>query len=434
MFIYIYIIAYILSFVLAKFSLYIASGVVLLGAALVIFISEYKRTGMLINLRGLFTLSFVGGQGISCMKISNLQTDWRITTWISFFLAFTAFWGVYEFCQFEFGRIERKSIRRNGVRINRKRLLISGIAITAVSLIAFFVEVFKLKFVPLFVRGVPHAYSTFHITGVHYFTVACVLVPAISVVYFYYKNEIDSEYILFLILDIISLMIPILCVSRFQFILSIMLATVSYVVINRGRSQWVLCLAGIGILPVYLILTVARSHGIEYLNSIFEMKYNLPVFVGQPYIYVANNYDNFNALVVNLNKFAFGMKGLFPVWALSGMKFVYPNLVDYPIFVTKTELTTLTLFYDAYYDFWIIGVAVFSAVLGLISYLMENELKEYTNPILVVVYSQMVLYLSLSFFTTWFSNPTTWFYLVVTTLVYFFTNKVKLHQSYGRYL
>ena len=60
MFIYIYIIAYILSFVLAKFSLYIASGVVLLGAALVIFISEYKRTGMLINLRGLFTLSFVG--------------------------------------------------------------------------------------------------------------------------------------------------------------------------------------------------------------------------------------------------------------------------------------------------------------------------------------------------------------------------------------
>ena len=229
-------------------------------------------------------------------------------------------------------------------------------------------------------------------------------------------------------------MIPILCVSRFQFILSIMLATVSYVVINRGRSQWVLCLAGIGILPVYLILTVARSHGIEYLNSIFEMKYNLPVFVGQPYIYVANNYDNFNALVVNLNKFAFGMKGLFPVWALSGMKFVYPHLVDYPIFVTKTELTTLTLFYDAYYDFWVIGVAVFSAVLGLISYLMENELKEYTNPILIVVYAQVVLYLSLSFFTTWFSNPTTWFYLVVTTLVYFFTNKVKLYQSYGRYL
>ena len=108
--------------------------------------------------------------------------------------------------------------------------------------------------------------------------------------------------------------------------------------------------------------------------------------------------------------------------------------MDYPIFVTKTELTTLTLFYDAYYDFWVIGVAVFSAVLGLISYLMENELKEYTNPILIVVYAQVVLYLSLSFFTTWFSNPTTWFYLVVTTLVYFFTNKVKLHQSYGRYL
>ena len=30
----------------------------------------------------------------------------------------------------------------------------------------------------------PHAYSTFHITGVHYFTVSCVLVPALSVLYF----------------------------------------------------------------------------------------------------------------------------------------------------------------------------------------------------------------------------------------------------------
>ena len=30
---------------------------------------------------------FVGGQGISCFKLSRLQTDWALMTWISLFLA-----------------------------------------------------------------------------------------------------------------------------------------------------------------------------------------------------------------------------------------------------------------------------------------------------------------------------------------------------------
>ena len=61
----------------------------------------------------------------------------------------------------------------------------SMVIVTAVSLGAFLAEALILGFIPFFVRGVPHAYSTFHITGVHYFTVSCVLVPALSVLYFW---------------------------------------------------------------------------------------------------------------------------------------------------------------------------------------------------------------------------------------------------------
>ena len=43
---------------------------------------------------------------------------------------------------------------------------------------------------------------------------------------------------------------------------------------------------------------------------------------------------------------------MFPLWALSGLKFIKPALVDWPIYVNKEELTTVTLFYDAYYEFW----------------------------------------------------------------------------------
>ena len=33
---------------------------------------------------------------ISCFKLSYLQTDWLLITWISFFLAVMAFWWVFE--------------------------------------------------------------------------------------------------------------------------------------------------------------------------------------------------------------------------------------------------------------------------------------------------------------------------------------------------
>ena len=32
----------------------------------------------------LFTLAWVGGQGISCLKLSTLQDSWNYITWLSF--------------------------------------------------------------------------------------------------------------------------------------------------------------------------------------------------------------------------------------------------------------------------------------------------------------------------------------------------------------
>ena len=93
---------------------------------------------------------------------------------------------------------------------------------------------------------------------------------------------------------------------------------------------------------------------------------------------------------------------------------MFPQLISYPPYVTKTELTTVTLFYDAYYDFGILGVIVFACALGFVAQLLVRKAEEMKNPIGYLFYSQFGVYMMLSFFTTWFSNPTTWFYLAVT--------------------
>ena len=44
--------------------------------------------------------------------------------------------------------------------------------------------------------------------------------------------------------------------------------------------------------------------------------------------YIANNYDNFNCLVEQLPNHSLGIKGMFPLWALTGLKFLKPELIQ----------------------------------------------------------------------------------------------------------
>ena len=88
----IYCICYLTSFLLAQAGWKIPSGLVLIGTALWMYWQDYKKSGNLIHLRGLFFLGFVGGQGVSCLKLSRLQTPWSWMTWLCFFGAAAAFY------------------------------------------------------------------------------------------------------------------------------------------------------------------------------------------------------------------------------------------------------------------------------------------------------------------------------------------------------
>ena len=74
------------------------SGVSLMLAALYLYFYDYKRSGDPLHLRALFSLFWVGGEGISCLKLSRLQKDWEFVTWAAFFVALAA-------CNFRHGVI-----------------------------------------------------------------------------------------------------------------------------------------------------------------------------------------------------------------------------------------------------------------------------------------------------------------------------------------
>ena len=424
----VYLICYAAGFLLAHFGHFLLSGAVLMGAAVWLYISDYRKSGSLIHLRGIFSLAWVGGQGISCLKLSRLQGPWSVMTWLCFLAAFAGFYLTFEYLTWRYPG--RRGPRREGPRWNyfrdaEGRIFISMAVILTVSVLCFILEAAVLGYVPFFLRGVPHAYSEFHITGVHYFTVSCVLVPALSVIYLYSnQGRSPGKCRAVLAMDVVAVLIPILCVSRFQLILGVALAVLTYMAMDSRVPVWYGLAAAAALVPFYIRLTIARSHDVEYLNGIFEMKNAaMPIFITQPYMYVANNYDNFNCLVENLAGHTFGLKMLFPLWALTGLKFLKPELVNFQIFVNKEELTTLTLFYDAYYDFGIAGVLLLSCVLGALAWYLMGLLKKMRNPVGYLFYAQIAMYFALSFFTTWFSNPTTWFWFVLTGIAALFVGR-----------
>lgn len=420
-----YIAFYIAAYFFSKSGHYFLSGFVLIIAALGLYASDYLRTKNLINLRGLFSLSFVGGQGISCLKLSRLQTDWANETWLCFALAFLGFYLVYEFMIRRYKSAEDEK----GYDFDENRLFICIVVLTMLSLISFIIEAAVLNYIPLFVRGVPHAYSEFHLPALHYVTVSCVLVPAFSVVWFMrsetgIKAVVDKDpqgktkRIILIIASLVAFSIPILCVSRFQLAFSVVLALFTYIALEKNTPWKLIIIIAVVFIPLYLILTVARSHDAAYLASIFEMKADVPVLFSHPYMYIANNYDNFNACVNSLEEHTWGLKMLYPFFTLSGLKFAFPQLAAFPIYVTKTELTTLTLFYDFYYDYGVTGVLIASMLIGLMAYAVERITRGRNDAVASVIYAQFAIYMGLSFFTTWFSNPTTWFYFAVSGIIY----------------
>ena len=425
-----YMLTFFASYIASLAGLHYLAGLVLMAEALFLYVHWVKESGSLVELRALFTLAWVGGQGIACLQLSKLQADWNYVTWLCFFLIFGGFGIGYEWGQ-KYEKVEEKELEKDEEQA--RRLLHCIIGLMAASILCFAFEAVKVGFIPLF-SDEPHAYSYFHVSGVHYFTVSCILIPAITVLYIKVSTKIPAgNKMLLLAANVTAVMIPFLCVSRFQLLFAVGFAVVTYIMVNKKIRIRTMVILIVALVPVYVILTVFRHHDVSYLNSIFEMKWEkMPIFITQPYMYVANNFENFNCMVEQMTEHTWGIKMLFPFFALTGLKFVIPQVNITQIYLTKPELTTLTMFYDAYYDFGIFGVFFFALLIGIVAKILMNVVKNSKNPTAYLFYGQIAIYLGLAFFTTWFSNPTTWFWLALTGMMHWYVGHVNRRKGMNK--
>lgn len=414
-----YMLSFFVSYIASLAKWYYASGIILIVEAVYLYVHWVRESGSFVELRALFTLAWVGGQGISCLKLSTLQDTWSYITWLSFFVIYIAFGIGYEWGR-KYSRVEGKEPEKNKKKANR--LFRCIMLLLVVSAGCFVIEIIRIGYIPVF-SDEPYSYSYFRMSALHYLhycAISCILIPGLTVLW----KKIDSEESKWrngaiIIANIVAFAVPFLYVSRFQFLFEIGVAAVIYILVNKNMRKSTLILFGLVVCAAYVVITLSQKRDAIYLNNVFKMKYtHMPVFLTQPYIYIANNYDNFDCLVKNLPKFSYGLRMLFPFVSLTGLKFVMPNLVPATVYLTSTELTTFTMFYDAYYDFGVIGVFVIALLIGVVAKVIIDIIKKSDNPVVYLLYGQIAVYLALAFFTTWFSSPATWFWLIITGMIY----------------
>ena len=113
-----YMLSFFVSYIASLAKWYYASGIILIVEAVYLYVHWVRESGSFVELRALFTLAWVGGQGISCLKLSTLQDTWSYITWLSFFVIYIAFGIGYEWGR-KYSRVEGKEPEKNKKKANR---------------------------------------------------------------------------------------------------------------------------------------------------------------------------------------------------------------------------------------------------------------------------------------------------------------------------
>ena len=405
--------------------------IVFLSLMVLQIVSLYAESRNLLDLRILLSLSWLGGIALSVLGLTEWQRPWSLTMWLcagGFYFLFNA---AYDTVRLLYRRRKDDNVvvLDTGKQAYEKRMFLSIVILTAVVLAAFLAEGVLEDFAfPLLVKETPEAYTSFHVPGLHYFAVSSVLVHPLSVICLFGTEQTKKKKVAVLFMNLAAMAVPVLLLSKFLVFSAIMYSVLAFLIVKKPPVKKTLLILGAAVLcaaAVFILVVGMRHYPEGYLQKTFRFRNQAtPVFIQYPYLYVTINYENLNVQIGNLQHYSYGLRGALPFFALTGLKKFVPQIAElfnslerYNVF---WQLPTETILYDAYSDFSVYGVAVFSLVLGAASAWISRMTEKRGRVFGILMYVQFANCLLLSFFSTWFSNATIWFYFIATFAIALF--------------
>ena len=387
----------------------ILSAIILIILGLEILILNKFNYGYILNMPGIFGFMWFCTIGISCLQLNQSQVDWKIETWAYLILTYIMF--LIGFCIQ--GPLNKNRIEHLN-KISKKQYLFFLFTISIIIVIAFVTEVLIRREIPAFSNDMS-SYHNFSVTGIHYFTVlSCFILPITIIGIYYFKQEINKKEWIFIILaNLMAILVPILIVSRHLILMTLVISAIVLLMLNKKIEKIVLvctiCIAIVG----WFGISSLRNQNDQYLANAMEIQDNsiLSIKNMQIYMYMACNYDNFNANIGNISELYYGQKSFFPVFALTGLKFIIPNVTEDNLVRFIDTYNTYPIVMQPYQDFGGIGIIVYMLVIGILCRYIE--LLEKNKPMNILIDAIIKYCLIFSFFTNGFATPAIWFYVII---------------------
>lgn len=386
-----------------------------------------KNFGYYTNMLSIFSIIWFCSIGLSTLRLHWIQSVWKFETWVGLVLAY-----IFFVLGFKFRLSKKEKVIDNEIKCNKE--------ISKQSFFCFYSFMALLPIITLileiFLNGgnIPllsddmASYQNFAVGKLHYITVSCCFTLPISYLLIHFYKISKGELLYIVILDLISIIIPIIIVSRQLIIISIVMFSYLLIYYNKKNEKKILIYSLILIAFGWVFIGSFRNQDDNYLTMALRIKNtNISVSTMQAYMYISMNFDNFDYNVGRLKEYQYGINSIFPIFGLTGIKNFFPeqwfllyDRLGRIINVYNTYPIVMTPYMDGGVPF----ICLYMFIIGIICRKYEiNDKRKLINLLISII---LKCCLTFSFFAAWFSRPTWWFYMILLIVVnrVFFNNSV----------
>lgn len=357
----------------------------------------------------LFGIVWALALGLSSLKLSALQHEWSLVSWLIILLGVLGFLaGAFlSYVQnLDQPHLSLRQMREvlSGTVIYEKRLyavILSGFAAYCIS----YAVVYLVKgFIPLFGMKGTESRVEFQVFGFGLLLHSVVFITYLTTLFHIFFRAQRAKKIVLQLVCLITAVTFFFLLQRFQLVMAtLMIMCLLYYTTSKLRLKnaailfllivaffyWVSSIRGAQLLQQYLYLSSKMRFSSDY------------AFLTEPYMYMVMNLENLARGIDRLETYTFGYYSLDFLMALTGLKHW---LADYfaldPLPFLNSGYNTYSSFWAYYRDFGVLGLTLIEFCIGWVIAQLYASMRRRPSLHNVSAYSAAIFTVIMSFFMT----------------------------------
>lgn len=355
-------------------------------------------------------LVWAGAIALCELKLSAYQHHWSLYSWLVLLLGPAAYIvGIAVISRSGLTRpllpleeIRTRLVGEAKVRFDDGKFFWTIVVLFAAYVVAYAIEVVIEGTVPMLSERPDIMRVEFGVFGLHLIVNGMMGIVLLSMEYLFLVRPGRRRRWVVIAVVTVSVLTYALMLQRYTFfVVGVIVLSMAFYTTRWVRARNILPFAAVFVLLLFLINQVRAARYVqEYVYYVSKMRFSKEFwFLAEPYMYITMNLENFARAVDKLDHHLYGYFLLDPLLALVGLKHwlgEYFAIERLPYLISGYNTFTFHWWY--YYDFGVIGVALFPFLTGMVTAYLYSRLRTDPEPLTMVMYASCVLLMIISYF------------------------------------